>query len=303
MAAKKITIVLLSEGSRKIRQLKVPKFLLAFFLILLLSFTLALGWVIRDYRSIKTKIPRLNQLENENSQQKVQLISLAQKIDQISEKMIELKKFDHRLRVMVNLETDDEDHTQFLGIGGSDPALLSPDYTLEKAHKKLIRLMHQSFDNLNTEISIQTNEKIELYNFLENQKLMLACTPSVWPTKGWISSRFGYRISPFTNEREFHRGLDICTRIGAPIVAPADGVISSVGRDYTMGKMLLINHGYGLRTRYGHLSKILVKKGQYIKRGQKIGLVGNTGRTTGPHLHYEVHLNRVPVNPLRYILN
>ena len=132
---------------------------------------------------------------------------------------------------------------------------------------------------------------------------MLSCTPSIWPTKGWISSRFGYRISPFTNEREFHRGLDVSNRMNTQIIAPGDGVISLIGEDYGYGKILHVDHGYGMKTIYAHLSSILVKKGQYVKRGQKIALVGNSGRSTGPHLHYEVHLNGVPVNPLRYILN
>ena len=132
---------------------------------------------------------------------------------------------------------------------------------------------------------------------------MLAHTPSLWPTKGWVSSRFGQRVSPFTNEREFHKGLDISTSKLSPIIAPADGVVSSVRWDHGYGKILTINHDYGLKTKYAHLEDSLVKKGQYVKRGQKIALVGATGRTTGPHLHYEVHLNGAPVNPLRYILN
>ncbi|UCF57083.1 MAG: M23 family metallopeptidase [Deltaproteobacteria bacterium] len=302
MAARKITIVFLPDASKKVRRLKIPKSLLFFFFLIFLSAALTLTWGIRDYRAIKAKIPRLAQLEEENAQQRIQLIALTQKIDQISGKLIELKKFDQKLKNMVNLETS-EDNTQFLGIGGSDPSLLNPDYTLEKAHQKLVRLMHQSLDNLNTEISIQTNEKAELCKFLDNQKIMLACTPSIWPTRGWLSSGFGYRISPFTNEKEFHKGIDISTRMNTPVLAPADGVISSTGRDHAMGNMLTINHSYGMKTRYGHLSKTLVKKGQYVKRGQKIGLVGKSGRTTGPHLHYEVYLNGLPVNPLRHILN
>ena len=302
MAAKKLTIVFLPDASNKVRQLKIPKFLLFFLFLVFLSAALTLAWGVWDYRGIKAKISRLAQLEEENSQQRIQLVALTQKIDQISGKLIELRKFDQKLKTMVNLETT-EDNTQFLGIGGSDPSLLDSDYTLEEAHQKLVRLMHQSLDNLNTEISIQKNEKAELCKYLENQKTMLASTPSIRPTRGWLSSGFGNRISPFTNEKEFHKGIDLSTRMNTPIVAPADGVVSSSGRDHAMGKMLTINHSYGLKTRYGHLSKILVKKGQYVKRGQEIALVGDSGRTTGPHLHYEVYLNGLPVNPLRYILN
>ncbi len=302
MAAKKVTIVFLPGASKRVKQFKIPRSLLYFVFLILLSAALALAWGLRDYRAIKAKIPRLAKLEKENEQQKLHLVALTQKIDQISGKLIELKKFDQKLKTMVNLETS-EDNSQFLGIGGSDPSLLNPDYALEKAHQKLVRLMHKSLDDLDTEISIQTNEKEELYKFLENQKTMLASTPSIWPTRGWVSSPFGYRISPFTNEKEFHKGIDISTRMNTPIIAPADGVIASVGRDHGMGNMLTINHSYGVKTRYGHVSKVLVKKGEYVKRGQKIALVGNTGRSTGPHLHYEVYLNGLPVNPYRYILN
>ena len=302
MASKKTTIVILSDGARKVRQFKISRFFIVFFFLFSISAAFFLTWAIRDYHTVKKEIPLLSQFQKENSKQKAQLIALSHKIDQISTKMIELKKFDQKLRLLVNLEPG-EDNVQFLGVGGSDPALLNPDYTIEKAHRKLIRLMHHSLDNLTTEISVQTNGKAELYKFLENQKSMLACTPSIWPTRGWVSSGFGYRISPFTNEKEFHRGLDISTRMKTPIVASADGIVSSVGKNYGYGKILSINHGYGLKTKYAHLNKILVKKGQYVKRGQKIALVGISGRSTGPHLHYEVHLKGVPVNPLRYILN
>jgi murein DD-endopeptidase MepM/ murein hydrolase activator NlpD len=259
-------------------------------------------WGIAEYRGIKEKVPRLAQLENENTQQKTQLASLTERIDRINGRLIELNEFDQKLKIMVNLEPDEE-NSQFLGIGGSDPSLLNPGYTIEKAHERLVTLMHQSLDNLDTAISVQINEKEELYKFLGNQKNMLACTPSVWPTRGWLSSGFGNRISPFTNEKEFHKGIDISTRMNTPILAPADGIVSSTGKDYVMGNKLMINHGFGLKTRYGHMAKILVKKGEYVKRGQEIGLVGNTGRSTGPHVHYEVYLNSLPVNPRRYILN
>lgn len=302
MLRKKITIVFLPDASNKVKQLKIPQSFLLGSLLVFLSLACVLTWGIIDYGSMKAKVPRLAQMEEENAQQKTQLAALTEKIDHINGKLIELNEFDQKLKIMVNLKTD-EDSSRFLGIGGSDPSLLNPDYTIEKAHERLVSLMHQSLDHLDTEISIQMNEKEALYKFLENQKNMLACTPSIWPTRGWLSSGFGNRISPFTNEKEFHKGIDISTRMNTPVLAPADGLVSSTGKDYTMGKKVTINHSYGLKTRYGHLAKILVKKGEYVKRGQEIGLVGETGRTTGPHLHYEVYLNGLPINPRRYILN
>lgn len=297
-----MTIVFVPGGKLKVRQIGIPKPLMVVLILLFFSAALVLAWAGRDYRIIKKQIPQLTRFQKENKLQKEQLVILTQKIDQISTKLVELKNFDQKLKTMVNLESN-ADNNQFFGIGGSDTALMDPDYTIEEAHKKLVRLMHRSLDDLDREITVQTVEKAELVDFFENQKSMLAHTPSLWPTKGWISSRFGQRISPFTNEREFHKGLDISTSKLSPILAPADGVVSSVRWDHGYGKILTINHDYGLKTRYAHLEESLVKKGQYVKRGQKIALVGNTGRTTGPHLHYEVHLNGAPVNPLRYILN
>lgn len=295
--------MLLPDGAKTVRQFKIPKFMIHIFILALIIAAGVLSWGGYDYYSIKKQAPEYLRLKAENSQQRGQLAALFQKIDQMNKKMVDLKEFDHKLKVMVNLETEIEDTTQFLGVGGSDPTLINPEYSIEETHKNIVRLMHQSLDNLNTEISVQAQEKAELCKFLESQKSMFACTPSIWPAKGWVSSSFGYRISPFTNEKEFHNGLDISARIGTAIVAPSDGVVASVGKSYGYGNMITINHGYGLKSKYAHLSKSLVKKGESVKRGQQIALMGNTGRSTGPHLHYEVHLKGVPVNPLRYILN
>ncbi len=167
----------------------------------------------------------------------------------------------------------------------------------------MVRMMHRSLDDLQTEILLQTKEKDELHKYLEGQRSVLKCTPSVWPTRGFVSSDFGYRLSPFTNEREFHRGVDICNKMGSSVIATADGVVTNMEWDYGHGRILVINHGSGLKSVYAHLDKYLVKNGQIVKRGQEIATVGNSGRTTGPHLHYEVHVNGVPTNPFRYILN
>lgn len=264
--------------------------------------TLGLGWLITDYKKIKSQIPELNYLQKENRTQKIQLITLTQKINQINQKMARLQEFDHKLRIMTNTEQSGE-QGQFLGLGGSNINTFKPDYHLEEIHEGIIHQMHKSLENIKTEIAVTSISQKELRSFLKEQKSILNCTPSVRPTDGWFSSGFGYRISPFTNQREFHKGLDIANRIGTPIIAPSDGLVVFVGREGNFGKMITINHGYNLITRYGHLNKPLVKKGQHIKRGQIIAEVGNTGRCTGPHLHYEILLNGVPVNPLRYILN
>ena len=302
LASKKINIFLVPDGKGCVRQIRLPKSLTFFIIPLLIICAAFLFWIIHDYRGIKAKVPQLTELQKENVLQKEQILYMARRIDQVTEEMNELRKLDHKLRVMVNLETGEGDE-QFKGVGGSDPALLDPKKTLTKVDRELVRAMHRSLDNLNSDINSSKEDKTGLQEFLENQKMLLASTPSIRPTKGWLSSRFGYRISPFTGKKEFHKGLDISTRMGAPIVASADGTVSFTGWDRGYGRVVVIKHGYGLKTKYAHLKKSLVKKGQYVKRGETIGLVGNSGRTTGSHLHYEVHLNGVPVNPLRYVLN
>jgi murein DD-endopeptidase MepM/ murein hydrolase activator NlpD len=301
LAFKKTTIVLFPDGSNKVKQIRIPKFLPVLFVFILVSSVALISWIIRDYRMIKPQMSRLAQLQKENEQQKRQFVHLKGRISQLTQKMVELQEFDHRLKVMVNLDANDENAP--LGVGGSDPKDLTPDYSTARTHRDLVRVMHRSLDTLDNEIDFDKEDKAQLQGFLEKQKKLLASTPSIWPTKGWLSSRFSYRFSPFTGRKEFHKGIDISTRMGAPIIAPANGVVAAVRWDHLSGKVLAINHGYGLVTKYAHLSKALVKKGQYVKRGETIALVGNTGRSTGPHLHYEVHLNKVATNPLRYILN
>ena len=310
MASKKITIVVVPEGPKKIRQIKIPRFWIFSLIVLILGANLSLAWVVRDYFSIKRSLPHLSSLQEENTLQKQQITSLAGKVETINQKMAELKEFDRKVRAMVSMDPSNGsgmesagEQQQFIGIGGSDSSLGGSNSPSERNHKKLVRMMYRSLDNLDSDITTQKDEKTELMRLLDRQKSILASTPSVWPARGWVSSGFGYRLSPFTSEKELHRGLDICARKGAPVLAPADGVVASVEWDPGYGKTVIVNHGYGLNTMYAHLDKVHVKKGQTVRRHQEIAQVGDSGRTTGAHLHYEVHMNGVPVNPLRYILN
>lgn len=137
---------------------------------------------------------------------------------------------------------------------------------------------------------------------VEAKAAQLAATPSTWPTRGWLTSRYGYRISPFTGLRDFHAGIDIAAEPGTEIVAPARGRVSFVGRKGAFGNTVILDHGYGLRTTYGHTQRALVRPGQSVERGQAIARVGSSGRSTGPHLHYALEVNGRFTNPADYIL-
>ncbi len=301
MASKKITIFLVPDGTNRIKQFRIPRFLLAFLILSLVLLGICLPWIIRDYRTIKTSMPRLAILETENQQYKDQLVYLAKRIKLATKQMEGLRAFDRKLRGMLNLETEEE--MENMGGIGVPPSVITDPKVIEEDQKGSILVMHRSLDHLGNEMASGHLDRNEIYRFLENQKIVLSSTPSILPTKGWLSSRFGYRTSPFTDKKEFHRGIDIGSRIGSPIVAPADGIVSYRGRQNGHGNLLVLKHGYGLVTKYAHLKKALTKKGQSVKRGETIALVGNTGRSTGAHLHYEVHLNKVPVDPLGYVLD
>ena len=298
---KYITILLLPNDSTNVKQFRIPRFFLYMFLFFIPFVAAYIFWVIGDYKDVKAKVPEIASLQKQNEQQKVQLTYLGQRIERINQKMSELNEFDRKLKIMTNLD-ESAGQGPFIGVGGSEPMMLSSNSYVNEPVKEMVRSMHQSLDVLNEDIITGNQVKHKLFQYLEDQKVLLSSTPSIWPTKGWLSSRFGYRISPFTQRKEMHKGLDISTRLNTPIVAPADGIIIKTGWNGSFGRMISIRHGNGYITKYAHLNKILVKKGQAVKRGDKLGLVGQTGRSTGPHLHYEVHLKGVPVNPLRYIV-
>lgn len=162
--------------------------------------------------------------------------------------------------------------------------------------------LHMAFDSilqhaLTVELDVQS-----LTSALLDQKDYLDSMPTLKPTNGWYTSGFGVRNSPFTGKSAMHEGLDLANHLGSAIVAPASGVITYAAPRPGYGNLITVEHGYGIQTQFGHVSRSYVKVGEKVKRGQKIGAVGNTGRSTGPHVHYEVRVNGIPVDPYYYIL-
>jgi murein DD-endopeptidase MepM/ murein hydrolase activator NlpD len=136
---------------------------------------------------------------------------------------------------------------------------------------------------------------------VERRQALASATPSMWPVAGWLSSSFGDRPDPFNGEGNFHPGIDISAERGMPVYATADGTVESAAFNGNYGNLIVIDHGFGLATRYGHLWRFAVQAGHAVKRGDLIGYVGSTGRSTSPHLHYEVTLNGRLINPLRLL--
>ena len=194
------------------------------------------------------------------------------------------------------------------GQGGSSPlavatvsavasALRVPERDGEPDKDLLVQL-----DELGKKVRAQEQEARALQSYFQDQQALLGAAPSIWPVRGWLTSDFSARLDPYTGERVMHEGLDIAAAMGTPVRAPADGTVVFNGQEGGYGHVLVIDHGYGLKTRYGHLSSIDVKLGEKVKRGQFVAAVGNSGRSTGPHLHYEVRVNGVADNPRKFIL-
>ncbi|MYE07705.1 MAG: M23 family metallopeptidase, partial [Oligoflexia bacterium] len=158
-------------------------------------------------------------------------------------------------------------------------------------------------DHLDKKSQLIREDIIVLTERLYERRDIMSSTPSILPAKGWISSHFGYRQYPFTGAVSLHEGMDIAAFPGTPVYAPADGVVVFAGYRKGYGNVIVIDHGYELSTLYGHLSDIMVSRWQKTQRRQVIGTIGSTGNSSGPHLHYEVRISNVPVDPSKYILD
>ncbi len=177
------------------------------------------------------------------------------------------------------------------GIGGAAVAASGFDYANER------------IDALASRIARLDEQGAALERVVREKSRLIASTPTIWPVRGYLSSGFGRRPDPFTGEIEWHYGIDVSTGVGAPVRVTADGVVLSAGSSATYGKNVVVSHGFGMVTRYAHLSSIEVRNGQRLRRSQVLGTVGNTGRSRAPHLHYEVWVNGRARNPLNHIVD
>jgi len=163
--------------------------------------------------------------------------------------------------------------------------------------------LHRTVSQAERELRLQIESYDEVSRRLETEKLRFARLPAVKPMEGYYTKSFGMRLHPILGIYRPHQGIDIINDVGTPVYATADGTVQFAGRESGLGIIVAINHGYSASTIYGHLSKTLVRQGQSIRRGQLIALSGNTGLSTGPHLHYEVRVNGVAQNPIDYFFD
>ncbi len=295
-------ILIFGHKTSKTRHLRIKKKTAKISLYLFGFALLSTTFFFCDYIQVKKKVFELNRLRQETHNQKSQIQFFSARIEDLEKQLSKLKDFDKKIRIIANLEKGQESAPS-MGMGGPSPSDIREKLKKEKDDGGLVQQMRSDIERLQSEAMSREESLSELEKLLKAKKEMLTHIPSIWPVMGWVTSRFGFRTNPFTGLTQMHEGLDISNRVGTLVLAPANGIISDVGNDIALGRVIVIFHGFGMTTRYGHLHKVFVKVGQRVKRGDKIAEVGMTGKTTGPHLHYEVKLNGIPVNPMRYILN
>ena len=342
MSKESITFLVVGHRKGITRKCAVPviwlKAAFTIFIIGVISFSA----IIVDYFSIVAETSENNRLRLKNLQMKEQVSSLQGKLDILEDEMEYFRVFTTKLKAIINPSPQDTDLSALRrGIGLVENESLSilernhslrdtslrdnslrdaslqnedsmfmkpPPLNLERGELvaeegKNYALLNIRLDKAISDSKLQRQDGLRLWESLSQKQSLLEATPTISPTNGWITSNFGYRISPYTNRPAFHQGLDIAAPPGTPVRATGSGVVTYTGYDAGYGKLVSIDHGYGILTRYGHNTEIFVVMGQKVKRGDVVATVGNTGRSTGPHLHYEVHLNGIPINPKNYILS
>ena len=290
-------IVILREGKSGSRNLRIRSWQVLLLLLPFLALLAANIWLLQSWHSERGLKDSLTQNRQLAEEQQRQFLNLSGDVANISRDLQRVLRFDAKLRLMMNMESEPAD-------AGSGLDEFSQVYLPMHRQELALRKMREYLDKLANATRLEEVNQQDLLRVLRERRDTLANMPSIWPLNGFVTSSFGMRASPFGGgNRRFHKGLDIVSRIGTPIVAPAQGEVTMSAPDGAYGNSVEINHGSGIVTKYAHMQRCAVQAGQWVKRGEIVGYVGMSGRTTGPHLHYEVRLNGVPVNPMRYILD
>jgi len=306
------TLMVIPENSTAVRRWIIPSWIVRTGGIAGVFGLAILAIMLLDYRYVMGRISENKDLRVENRELRQQVQVFEGRISTIEETMERVRTFSTRLKVITNIEDRDklveslnEDLPEAASNTGVRVAEKSKDTPKNPEDARLA--LHQAdwelrFDGLARQSSLLEQQLNDQYELLSDQKAFLDATPTRKPAVGYFTSGFGVRRSPYGGREKMHEGLDIANYPGTAIRAPADGTVVYAGAKAGYGQTLILDHGYRLETWYAHTRRILVRTGQRVRRGEAIAQLGNSGRSTGPHLHYEVRINGIPVDPLSYIL-
>ncbi len=293
---RKMTVVFIHHG--KIKPIRL-NFSLLFVLLFLFSWTgltLWAGFISGrhiDYVTMKT----------ENQIMKLRMLFFSDEIKKSKEMLSQIKQNDEQIRTLLAMNSKKVIIEEGLGYGGPTPLESSTLATILSGNFNKFSyqdVINRSF-GLFEEYKFTLKSYSEIMDHINTQRMKFRYTPSIWPCEGVISSPYGFRVHPILGYRFFHTGIDIANNKGTPIYSTADGKVILAGWEMGYGNVIVIEHSSSYRTVYAHLSKILVKKGEPVVKGQHIAKMGNTGRSTDNHLHYEVHYRKKTVNPIKYL--
>ena len=316
------TLLFTKNDSSDLKKFSIESKHFHIFLGLLGVLFLLLTAFLTDYFAVHVDHWKLTKLKKENDKLQKKLAYVDIQFKDLEKKVYQISNFSRKLQLITNTDSNQINSLKTMGRVHSNSAVLALSAHSKKnrspsSHKENRENIEKfnPFPEESLELRIEKlKEKSEwvkqdtwtLYTDLLEKKEILNNTPSILPAKGWISSHFGYRNETIFTDHEpyFHRGMDIAGEEGSPVFASANGKVAWTGYDeHGYGNLVVIDHGYGLKTYYAHLSKIQTQAGKSIQKGEVIAHLGSTGRSTGPHLHYEVRIFGVPVNPDNYILD
>jgi murein DD-endopeptidase MepM/ murein hydrolase activator NlpD len=292
MANEFYTLIVVPHAKARFRKFQVSVRLTKWVLGALVFLAVALLGIVVHYTWINVQVAELKRLQGENLALAAKARAYEENAGRLQERVLTLQDMVTKLGLMAGVEESLPD-ARLGGVGGLS--------RLETTAPSLD--IAASLQDMDQTVSALTEKSSRLQAFFEDQQVLLAATPSIWPVRGYLSASFGNRKDPFTGMPDFHPGIDISTPRGTPVMAPADGVVTFRGVRGAYGKALVVDHGYGIVTRYAHLDGYNVRPGQRVHRGDVLAFVGNTGRSTAPHLHYEVWVNDQLRNPIKYILD
>lgn len=283
---KRFTVMIVPADGEQVRRIHVRRWVLLCMLATTIVSSGLISYLTYSYFDTRFEKSELQRLRLVNGQQRHALQRLSADVDLMRDELAGLAETEARVRQLA----------EFQGSPKALPVALGgiPETGVDGVVDEIQQRIHK----LQLAIDLRRQSQEDVRNLLNDKVSLSRATPSGWPTKGWITSYFGMRQDPIGRVgRRVHEGLDIAANTGTPIFATADGVVARVEYSKSYGKTVVVDHGYGYRTLYAHNSKNLVKRGTRVKRGDKIAVVGNTGISTGPHVHYEVQLNGVPIDP------
>ncbi|OGG96901.1 MAG: hypothetical protein A2508_01325 [Candidatus Lambdaproteobacteria bacterium RIFOXYD12_FULL_49_8] len=291
MLRDQLTILVVPQKDGPVLRLNLSALFIRVSIIGLALFATLSAGILIDYMFIIEKGQAQRNLSKALKLQKFQVQSIQNKLNDTKAQLARFEEFDRKLRLISDLQDN-------------RPTVLFASGETDFGHQsEPSRVILTSLGRLGYDIKVREASFFQLDSYLGERKDRLARIPSIPPAEGHLSSDFGLRTDPFTGKTKIHNGMDFSNGPFTPIYAPADGVVVNTFYNGGYGEFLVIDHGYGILTRYGHLAKYEVKVGQKVKRGQLIARMGNTGRSTATHLHYEVLVHDEHVDPEKYILN